>query len=31
VTKERERREGVDKERERFKIKARLEGRRSGT
>jgi general secretion pathway protein L len=30
VTKERERREGVDKERERFKIKARLEGRRSG-
>jgi Tfp pilus assembly protein PilN len=29
VTKERERREGVDKERERFKIKARLEGRRS--
>jgi Tfp pilus assembly protein PilN len=31
VTKQRERREGVDKERERFKIKARLEGRRSGT
>ena len=31
VTKERERREGVDKERERFKIKARLEGRRAGT
>jgi len=31
VTKERERREGVDKERERFKIKARLELRRSGT
>jgi len=28
VTKERERREGVDKEKERFKIKARLEGRR---
>ena len=31
VTKQRERREGVDQERERFKIKARLEGRRSGT
>ncbi len=31
VTKERERREGMDKERERFKIKARLEGRRSGS
>jgi general secretion pathway protein L len=31
VTKERERREGADKERERFKIKARLEGRRSGS
>jgi general secretion pathway protein L len=30
VTKERERRVGVDKERERFKIKMRLEGRRSG-
>jgi len=28
VTKERERREGVDKERERFKIKVRLENRR---
>jgi Tfp pilus assembly protein PilN len=31
VTKQKERRDGVDKERERFKIKARLEGRRSGT
>ncbi|MGQ9647166.1 MAG: pilus assembly protein PilM [Thermodesulfobacteriota bacterium] len=31
VTKERERREGIDRERERFKIKARLEGGRSGT
>jgi len=31
VTKERERRAGVDKERERFKIKMRLEARRSGT
>jgi Tfp pilus assembly protein PilN len=31
VTKERERREGMDKERERFKIKVRLEGRRSGS
>ena len=28
VTKERERREGVDKEKERFKIRARIEGRR---
>jgi Tfp pilus assembly protein PilN len=31
VTKERERREGVDKEKERFKIRARLESRRSGS
>jgi general secretion pathway protein L len=31
VTKERERRIGVDNEKERFKIKMRLEGRRSGT
>jgi Tfp pilus assembly protein PilN len=30
VTKERDRREGADKERERFKIKAKLEGRGSG-
>jgi general secretion pathway protein L len=31
VTMERERREGVDKERQRFRIKLRLEGRRSGS
>jgi len=31
VTKERDRRPGVDKDRERFKIKARLEAQRSGT
>ncbi len=31
VTKERERRIGEEKERERFKIKMRLEGRRAGT
>jgi Tfp pilus assembly protein PilN len=31
VTKERDRREGADKERERFKIKAKLEGRRLGS
>lgn len=31
VTKERDRREGADKEKERFKIKAKLEGRRPGS
>ncbi len=31
VTKERERREGIDRERERFKIKVRLEGKGPGT
>jgi len=31
VTKERERKMGVDKEKERFKIKMRLEGRRVGS
>jgi hypothetical protein len=31
VTKERERRTGGDKEKERFKIKLRLEGRRAGS